>query len=343
MKINKGEVKMRSSKIFAIFIVLLLLFSITVFANENYEINYENEYQFNSDVHSDESTFENDDLYNYLIEQSKEHNELINVLDYQIPETNAKAVITKFFLNEEVYYVSSLRAASYENGYLKEIGVNYTLSQEKISEYEQQLNTVLQEYLNGVDSQWLDIEKILYTNIFVCKKTDFGSENDYISHTIVGALINGEATSDGYSKAFNYLLKNININSSIVTSLDLNSSWNMAEFDGTYYHIDSSRNDISGYGKTTYEYIFRSDAYMQDMGIKWTADYTSVPDEEYDADWFFADTYLEYKDGYWYYLYNNTSTIELDRYSFNTAEAIYGTRMDELVEEEMVWSPRIYF
>lgn len=330
---------MRSSKIFAIFMVLLVLFSVTVFANENYEINYENEYQFNSDVHNDNSTFENDSLYNYLIEQSKAHNELINVLDYQIPEANAKAVITKFFLNDEVYYVSSITAASYENGYLKEIGINYTFSLEEISSYEQQLNTVLQEYLSGVNSQWLDIEKILYTNIFVCKKVDFGSENDYISHTIVGALINQKATSDGYSKAFNYLLKKININSTIVTSLNLNSSWNMTECDGTYYHINCSQNDISGHGKTTYEYIFKSDEYMKSMGIEWVADYTSIPSEEYDADWLFADTYLEYRDGYWYYLYNNTATIELDRYSFTTAEATYGTPMDDLVLEEMAWSP----
>lgn len=342
MKINKGEVKMKSSKIFAIFIVLLLLFSITVFANENYEINYENEYQFNSDVHNDGSTFENDDLYNYLVKQSKEHNELIEVLDYQIPEANAKAVITKFFLNEEVYYVSSITAASYENGYLKEINVNYTLTQEEILNYEQQLNTVLQEYLSGVDSQWLDIEKILYTNIFVCKKVDFGSENDYISHTIVGALINGEATSDGYSKAFSYLLKNININSSIVTSLNSNSSWNMAEFDGVYYHVDSSKNDISGYGKTSYEYIFRSDAYMQNMGIEWTADYTSVPDEEYDADWFFADTYLEYKDGYWYYAFSDIYTLEIDRFDFITNTEEYGPAIEGIVEE-MAWTPRFYF
>ncbi len=334
---------MRSSKIFAIFIALLLLFSINVFANENYEINYENEYQFNLDVHNDNSTFENDDLYNYLIEQSKAHNEIINVSDYQIPEDNAKAVITEFFLNEDVYYISSLTALSYENGYLKEIGVNYIFSQEEIVSYEKQLKSVVQEYTSKINDQWLDIEKILYTNIFICKKVDFGSENEYVSHTIVGALINGEATSDGYSKAFNYLLKNININSIIVTSLNSNSSWNMAEIDGIYYHIDCSRNDISGYGKTTYEYIFRSDEYMQDMGMEWVSDYTSIPDEEYDADWLFADTYLEYKDGYWYYLYNNTTTIELDRYSFIDSEPTYGTPMDELVSEEMAWSPGFTF
>ena len=58
---------MKSSKIFAIFIVLLILFSVTVFAEENYEINYENEYQFNYDIHNDGSIIENEALYDYLV------------------------------------------------------------------------------------------------------------------------------------------------------------------------------------------------------------------------------------------------------------------------------------
>lgn len=339
MKINKGEVKMKSSKIFAIFIVLLFLFSVTVFANESYQINYENEYQFNEDVHKDGSIIENDELYNYLVEQSKAHNEVINILDYQISEANAKAVITKFFLNEEVYYVSSVTADTYENGYLKEIRVEYSLSQEEISSYEQQLDNILKEYLSGINSEWLDIEKIVYTDIFVCKKVELGTSNECISNTIVGALINKSATSEGYAKTFNYLLKKVNINSTIVTSLTSNMAWNMVEVDGTYYHIDCSKNDISGYGKTTYEYMFKSDNYMSEFVNEWVSDYTSTPAEEYDADWLFADTYLEYKDGYWYYLYNNFDTIELDRYNFVTANGDFGAQMNELVPEPLIWTP----
>lgn len=337
---------MKSSKIFVIFIFLLLVFTATAFASENYEINYENEYQFNKDIHDDNSILENDALYNYLLDQSKAHNEIINVLDYQIPEANAKAVITKFFLNEEVYYVSSITAASYENGYLKEISINYTLSQEEILSYEEQLNTILQEYLNGINSQWLDIEKILYTDIFICKKTDFGSENDYISHTIVGVLINGKANSDGYAKTFNYLVKNASINSYLVTSLNMNSAWNMVELDNTYYHVDCSKNDISGYGKTTYEYIFKSDAAMQGMGLEWTADYTSVPTEEYEADWMLSsDTYLEYKDGYWYYAFNDISTLEIDRFDFTVNAEEYGPAIEGILAEGsgLVWTPGFTF
>ena len=334
---------MKSSKIFAIFIVLLILFSVTVFAEENYEINYENEYQFNYDIHNDGSIIENEALYDYLVEQSKAHNEIINVLDCQIPEASAKAVITKFFFDEEVYYASAVTAESYENGYLKEIRVNYTLTQDEISNYEQKLSEIVQEYLSGINEQWLDIEKIVYTNIFICKKSEFGSENNYISHTIIGALIDSSACSDGYAKTLNYLLKKVNINSTIVTSASYYEAWNMVELDGTYYHVNCSRNDISGHGKTSYGYMFKSDEYMQNEIDEWVADYTSIPEVEYDADWLWADTYLEYQDGYWYYLYSNCDTIELDRYSFVTGQPEYGQPIDELVTETLIWTPGFAF
>lgn len=331
---------MKSSKIIVIFIVLLLLFGVTSLANENYEINYENQYEFNYDTHNQGINVENDELFNYLLEQSKAHNELINVLDYQIAASDAKAVLTKFFLNEEVYYISSAVAESYENDYLKEIRISYTLSQDEISSYEQQLNTVLQEYLSGVNEQWSDIEKVIYTNIFLCKKVDSGNQNDYASHTIIGALINKKAISDGYAKAFKYLLNKINGNASIVTSNTSETAWNMVEIDGTYYHVDSFSNDIQGHGKTMYEYIIKSDTYMRDnMGLEWVSDYVSEPEEDYDADWLYADSYLEYKDGYWYYLYNNLDCIELDRFDFSTGEVTYGDPIEGILEEPLTWSP----
>lgn len=339
MKINKGETKMKNSKIIVAFIILLLIFSVKVLADENYEINYENQYEYNEEIHNEGISIENEELFNYLIEQSKACNELIDVSDYQILETEAKAVITKFFLNEEVYYVSSVAATSYENGYLKEITVSYTLSQEEISSYDQQLKQVCEKFLSGVNSNWLDIEKVLYTDIFICKNVEYEYEDSNISHTIVGALINKVAFSDGYAKAFNYLFKQTGGEASIVTSNSSAISWSMVQIDGTYYHVDCYSNDMQGYGKTSYEYLIKSDEYMMNcFGLEWVSDYVSEPEVEYDyADWLYADTYLEYKDGYWYYLYNNKNGIELDRYDFSIDEAIFPDGF--IIEESFVWTP----
>lgn len=339
MKINKGEVKMKSSKIIAIFIISLLFLSVTVLANENYEISYENHYELNKQIHDEGINVENEELFNYLVEQSKAHNELINVLDYNIPMTDAKAVITQFFLNEDVYYISSLAVESYEGDYLKEIRPTYIYSQDEINEYERNLEEVTNEYLSGIKDEWTDLEKVIYTNIFICKKAEFGNQNDYSTHTIIGTLLDKSAVSDGYSKTFKYLLKKVNVNSTIVTSVMNECSWNMFEIDGIYYHADCANNDIPGYGKIMYEFIMKSDSYMMDYGFEWTADFVSEPKEEYDADWLYADTYLEYKDGYWYFLLNNLDFIEIDRYDFVNNEITYGTPIDGIVQEPLTWTP----
>lgn len=335
---------MKSSKIIVTFAIFLLLFSITTLAAENYEINYENQYDFNYDIHNEGINVENDELFNYLIEQSKAGNEIIDVLDYQISETDAKAVITKFFLNEEVYYVSSVVANSYENGYLKNISLSYIYSQEEIATFENQLNDVVKNFISGFYDEWCDKEKVLYTDIFLCKNIEAGTENEISSHTIVGALINGSATSDGYAKAFNYLFKRINGKSEIVTSTNSTDTWNMAEIDGVYYHVDCFSNDIPGHGKTTYEYLIKSDYYMYDtIGREWVSDVTSEPVDEYDADWFYTEAYLQYIDGYWYYNYNNPDCIEIDRFSFETEEPEYGDPIEGIVPESIIWGPSLTY
>lgn len=342
MKINKGEVKMKSSKIIVTFAIFLLLFSVTTLAAENFEINYENQYEFNYDIHNEGINVENQELFDYLVEQSKTCNEVIDVSAYQIPEIEAKAVITKFFLNEEVYYISSAATESYENGYLKEIRVSYLYSQEEIASYEEQLNTISQKFISEIRPEWCDKEKVLYTDMFLCRNVEYGSENEYASHTVVGTLINGKATSDGYAKTFNYLFKKIGGNSNLVTSS--NSAWNMAQIAGEYYHVDCYSNEISGYGKTSYKFLIRSDAYMSNFGLEWVADEVSMPAEEYDADWQYTEVYLQYKDdGYWYYNFNDLMTIEIDRYSFVDEEATYGDPIEGILEENLVWGPGLTY
>ena len=64
-------------------------------------------------------------------------------------------------------------------------------------------------------------------------------------HDAYGALINGKAVCEGYTKAFQYLLQKVGIQSFMATGTgngDLHA-WNIVRIDGKYYNVDLTWDD----------------------------------------------------------------------------------------------------
>ena len=64
-------------------------------------------------------------------------------------------------------------------------------------------------------------------------------------HDAYGALINGKAVCEGYTKAFQYLLQKVGIQSFIATGTGNGGkhAWNIVRIDGKYYNVDLTWDD----------------------------------------------------------------------------------------------------
>lgn len=64
-------------------------------------------------------------------------------------------------------------------------------------------------------------------------------------HDAYGALVNGKAVCDGYTKAFQYLLQKVGIQSFMVTGIGngVKHAWNIVRIDGKYYNVDLTWDD----------------------------------------------------------------------------------------------------
>ena len=64
-------------------------------------------------------------------------------------------------------------------------------------------------------------------------------------HDAYGALVNGKAVCDGYTKAFQYLLQRVGIQSFMVTGTGNGGkhAWNIVRIDGKYYNVDLTWDD----------------------------------------------------------------------------------------------------
>lgn len=316
-------------------------------------ISYDNFYELNEEIHLEgniepevieevntysartyrKSASRGLNLKDYIINEAKSGSMVINISSYNVLFDNMKTVLVPIISSEEMFFVSSIswngryiynadktkRAIGYE------VILTTTMNEEKIVEMWNSIDAETSNYLNGIKPEWNDLEKLIYTSNYLCKKCEYSDINGMNSHTIVGALVDGKVVCDGYAKALKYLLKQVGVSSTLVTSDEMDHAWNLVKIAGSYYHVDLTWNDEKGYGKTGYEYFLVSDSGL-DSHYGWVADYRATSIRYDNANWKKVTNYLAYNNNYWYYanLGANKDTINLNKIDFrnymNTAE-----------------------
>lgn len=81
-----------------------------------------------------------------------------------------------------------------------------------------------------------DIEIARVYAKYLCDTCEYDYSSQRVSHTAYGALLKGSAVCEGYTAAYNILLKLEGINAS--TAQSPNHIWTTATLDGIFYHID---------------------------------------------------------------------------------------------------------
>ena len=99
--------------------------------------------------------------------------------------------------------------------------------------------------------------------------------NDYLSYTLIGALLEEEAVCQGYAYAFKYILDILQIRNIVVsgTLQGVNHAWNMVWIDNQAYHVDVTAGiTTSAEIGINYDYLLvnddaMKDAYLWDRGF----------------------------------------------------------------------------
>lgn len=146
---------------------------------------------------------------------------------YTIRTTESKGVKTMSFL--PTYTLNANQAATAK------------------SKLDSAVNNVL-AILNGKMTQ-LDIEVAVHD--YLIKKVDYSNAatknpNSYpMAYTAYGALVDGSAVCEGYSKAFQLVLGKVGIQTTLAIGKNAGSGhmWNMANIDGSWYHVDTTFDD----------------------------------------------------------------------------------------------------
>ncbi len=304
----------KSKKIFSLILAVVLLcfnsqivFAVTdetVLYNFEYPVEYPNSDIFSypdlkesagPNVETLETTVDIDEFREHLIKNFASCPTYVNIKDFKIPNTSANQTAIRSYIwyeTPELFQVNGLGFGT-SGGYLTAVYASYHYTADQYSTMYGEFTQGANKLLDGIkgNTNLTDVEKslLLHDRIAVwCKytttKTTSGSYPRE-SYNAYGVFAKKDAVCMGYALAYDYLLKEVGIDSYYCSSSSLNHAWNIVYIDGVKYHVDVTWEDpvYDRSGRVNHTNFLRSTAGITESGHSAT-DYDSSPtDTTYDS------------------------------------------------------------
>ncbi|HZJ77639.1 MAG TPA: transglutaminase domain-containing protein [Clostridia bacterium] len=126
----------------------------------------------------------------------------------------------------------------------------YVLSQEEYISKTSEIQEAVDSILSTMPENLSDYEKELYIHNEIIKRCSYKNDNNPDESTVYGALVNGYAACEGYSKSAKLLLDMCGIEAFVLAGKSINSKgdveghmWNVVNINGDYYHLDLTWDD----------------------------------------------------------------------------------------------------
>lgn len=122
-----------------------------------------------------------------------------------------------------------------------EFAPNYIMTEEERQQTQQQIDSVVDEWLAGISITDTDYDKVKYIYNLLSTKVSYveGVEN---SQNIISVFLNGQSVCQGYACAVQYLMEQLGIECVLVsgTALGEAHAWNLFQMDDEYYYMDAT-------------------------------------------------------------------------------------------------------
>lgn len=120
----------------------------------------------------------------------------------------------------------------------------YAMTQQEAAQYQAKIDAYVSACMTGVNGMTDEYEIAKYFYEYIIRNTDYNSAAEN-NQNICSVFVDGESVCMGYSKAFQYLLQQTGIQSSIVSGTSENEAhaWNLVRLNGIYSYVDITWGD----------------------------------------------------------------------------------------------------
>ena len=152
--------------------------------------------------------------------------------------------------HREVFWIDPNSSYKYyEDGGSVTVELHFTETGGNLQQDRKTLEAAVKKAVSGAPDNASDYEIELYLNDYLSEHCTYDAEGER-KHSAYGALVEGRAVCDGYSRAFQLLCRRLGIECTVVegtsefnTDEDDGHMWNCVRIGGEWYHADITWND----------------------------------------------------------------------------------------------------
>ena len=185
--------------------------------------------------------------------------------------------------NPDLFFVGR-RCTLTAKGIFNFCAVEYYIDSETYAVQKEKLDKVCNEVVSSLTDPDDEFRTELEIHDYIVKKCRYRlEEGEFVYSSAYGALVNGEAACEGYSKAAKLLFDKVGIESSVISGISDNNEdsegphmWNAVNINGDYYYLDCTWDDPvnkNGEEVVVYSYFNLSDEMIASTHSNFSLDF----------------------------------------------------------------------
>lgn len=264
-----------------------------------------------------------EDFREYLVTQVLQQNIKIDISEYHLPvQDNVIEAIAVILFKDtpETFNVGNV-SFSILHGELLSLNVTYLYDEQQFNEMLSQCESIAESIVADIvaspDMPQAFKALLVHDRLAALCTYDRNLENDN-RFDLYGALVEGYAVCEGYTKAYAYLLEKIGIKAEFCSSEELSHAWNIVYIDGEAYHVDVTWDDASTLaGEVYHDNFLKSTTAIKENSSEFffnsheADDFNSTPNSTTYDNYFWQNSYTEFQyiNGDFYYIDNKIDSV----------------------------------
>ena len=190
--------------------------------------------------------------YDKIAQGAENFETKIDLKDSRNPlkDSDIKTVITYYKADyPQHFWVGSSFEYTSQGKTVTSVELKYNFKKSELEAKVKKFNDAVKSILSGISGSWSQYERELAIHDRLAQKVSYNESTN--AHSAYGALVDGIAVCEGYTRAFQYLCYQAGIECAFISGTSVNPgtnqsenhSWNQVKIDGKYYNVDVTWDD----------------------------------------------------------------------------------------------------
>ncbi len=161
----------------------------------------------------------------------------------------------------ELFWLSNTYSYKYtKDNNCVQITINFNFNKNNIEQEKAKFNQEVNRIVNSAKKYKTDYEKELYVHNYLINNIDYTNISS-LNQSAYSAIVNKKSVCAGYSKAFQLIMRKLNISAYYVVGYaNTDHAWNIIKINNKYYNVDLTWNDT---GSAKDKYFNVSDNFIR--------------------------------------------------------------------------------